>query len=437
MERLLHYVWQHRLYRQDELKTTGGQRVEVLSPGVHNDDAGPDFLQAQIKIGETLWAGNVEIHLSSSDWDAHRHTQDPAYNNVVLHVVSHADREVKTCGGRQLPQLVIEVPEHVKLNYQELLREEKFPPCYRNAPQLPQLVRRGWLDALCAERLEQKTERLLHLAERLNDDWEHVMFASLARGFGFGVNSDAFERWACALSLDDAACHRDNALLTEALFFGLAGLLDDGAHRLHGHEEALADEYYLRLCTEFRSLGYEFTLYPIPYEEWRFLRLRPQNFPYVRLSQLSQLFCSWRATLSNLRQAETLEGLRECLQTDCSPYWQEHYTFGRACKKSTHRLSAASIDSLIINAVIPMLFAYGKRFVHPEYSQRALKLLSEIKPENNSLTKRWKEVGLEAASAADTQALIYLRKRYCDRRDCLKCRFGFEYLKKTGVYPFV
>lgn len=437
MERLLHYVWQHRLYPTGRLTTTAGQPVEVLSPGVHNTDAGPDFLQAQIRIGEVLWAGNVEIHLKSSDWEAHRHESDPAYNNVVLHVVSQADREVKTSAGMQLPQMIVEVPDYVKQNYEELLHEETFPPCYRNATALPRLCRHSWLDALCTERLEQKTERLLLLLKRLGGDWEHVCFVAIARAFGFGVNSEAFERWAVALSMDDAACHRDNPLVTEALFMGMAGLLDEGAHRMHGHEEVLGDSYFCRLCLEYKSLGYEFELHPIPFEAWRFLRLRPQNFPYLRLSQLAGLFCSWRATLSALRSAESLDELRQCLKAECSPYWEEHYTFGRACRRSTHHLSPSSIDSLVINAVVPLLFAYGKQFAHPEYGQRALDWLSQIKPEQNSVTRRWCEVGLTSRSAADSQALLQLRKSYCDRRDCLRCRFGLEYLKKTRVYPFV
>lgn len=437
MENLLHYVWQHRLYPHSGLYTTKGETVEIINPGIHNTDAGPDFFNAQVRIGEDMLAGNVEIHSLSSDWYHHGHDHDAAYNNVVLHVVEESDCEVRTQNGRLLPELQLEVPETVKENYDELLRENKIPPCYYTAAELPDIVRRSWLDALCTERLQEKTERIHHLAGLTHGDWERVAFVTLARSFGFGINADAFQRWAIEIPFTAIAKHRDNPLQIEAVFLGQSGLLETNCIPQKHLKEAAADPYYQKLLREYRFLATKFSLKPIDGHLWRFLRLRPQNFPYIRLVQLSELYSSHRFSLSNILSAKTISDVRKILSAHVTPYWETHYQFGVESKQNTKILSEHSLDALIINAVVPLLFAYGQHLMHPAYSERALAFLHALGAEQNHIVRLWSDCGLIAENAADSQALIQLNRQYCIRKDCLRCRFGWEHLNRTHVYPIL
>lgn len=437
MEQLLHYVWQHRLYPHARLYTTKGEKVEIVNPGLHNTDAGPDFFNAQVRIGEDMFAGNVEIHQHSSDWYHHGHDHDASYNNVVLHVVEEADCEVQTQNGRTLPQLQLKVPDDIKEHYDELLQEEQNPPCHDTAAELPDIIKRSWLDALCTERLEQKTQRILHLAELTNGDWERVAFVTLARSFGFGINADAFQRWAVEMPFTAIAKHRDNPLQIEAIFLGQSGLLEPECIPQKHLKEVTDDPYYQKLLREYRFLATKFSLKAIDGHLWRFLRLRPQNFPYIRLVQLSELYSSHRFSLSNIIAAETLLDVRKTLAAKVTPYWETHYQFGIESKASTKRLSAHSLDALIINAVVPLLFAYGHHLMHSAYCERALAFLRNLDAEQNHIVRKWSDCGLKAENAADSQALIQLNKQYCNRKDCLRCRFGWEHLKRTHLYPIL
>lgn len=437
MEKLLHYVWQHRLYPHGPLQTTKGEPVEILNPGFHNTDAGPDFFNAQVRIGEDMLAGNVEIHEYSSDWYRHGHDHDPAYNNVILHVIEEADDEVQTQNGRILPQLLLKVPEDVKRNYNELLNEEQNPPCYRTASGLPGIIRRGWLDALCTERLENKTERINHLAEITNGDWERVAFVTLARSFGFGINAEAFQQWALQMPFTAIAKHRDNPLQIEAVFLGQSGLLETSCLPQKHLKEATGDPYYKKLLQEYRFLATKFSLKPIDGHLWRFLRLRPQNFPYIRLVQLAELYSSHRFSLSNIVSAKTIADVKKTLIAHVTPYWETHYQFGVESKQSSKSLSEHSLDALIINAVVPLLFAYGRHIIHPACCEQALAFLHEVGAEQNHIVRKWSDNGLKAENAADSQALIELNTQYCNRKDCLRCRFGWEHLSRTHIYPIL
>ena len=421
MEELLHYTWQHRLFPVAPLATTDGAPVEVIDPGLHNRDAGPDFFNAKVKIDGTLWVGNVELHCRASDWRRHGHDADPAYNSVVLHVVGEADCEVRTAEGRRLPQLRLEVPASLRDNYRMLLAESHYPPCYRVVPRIGRFVVDSWLSALTVERLESKAGRIAGLVRTTVADWEYVCFATLARNFGFGVNGDAFEEWARHVSLQQIGKHRDSLFQVEAYFLGQAGLLAD--------ESAAPDDYYLRLREEYLFLARKFSLTPMPAERWRFLRLRPQNFPHVRLSQLARLYHEGRAEFSRLLEADGPDALRACLATSVTPYWETHYAFGHESPRRSKALQRASLDLLIINTVVPLFFAYG-RWRHDEaLCERAFALLEQLGAENNFITRSWRAAGIRVESAADSQALVHLRRNYCDRKDCLRCRFGYEYLR--------
>ncbi|RRD80858.1 DUF2851 family protein [Alloprevotella sp. OH1205_COT-284] len=444
MERLLHYVWKHRLFAQSSLYTDDGKPVEIIDPGLHNNDAGPDFFNAKIRIDRQMWVGNVEIHLRSSDWFRHRHDTDAHYNNVVLHVVETMDCEVKTEMGNVIPQLRIQIPENVAENYRQLMKEDDFPPCHRIIPSIPPMHVHHWLSTLSLERLEAKTERIERWLRETNGDWERVFFITLARAFGFGKNTDAFELWAATIDPQHIGKHRDNPFQVEAFFLGQAGLLEDDSLKADQR-----DKHFLRLQSEYRFLQKKFQISPISSTNWKFLRLRPQNFPYRRLAQLSALYAARELDFSKVRETASHPEILRLLNADTLPYWHNRYTFGQKTKerdepedsnlekrpKNTGKrptdgaLSESSIDLLIINAVSPMLLSYGKHHQDERLTERAFELLEAIRPEQNHIIRAWQKVGISAQHAADSQALIHLQQHYCDRRDCLRCRFGSRYLR--------
>ena len=430
MEALLQYVWKHKLWPLKPLETTEGEAVEVIDSGLQNRNAGPDFFNAKVKIGGTLWVGNVEIHDRAADWNAHGHQRDAAYDNVILHVCGEVNAQAETSAGRRLPQMQLDVPETVRQNYRQLLVADRYPPCYQMIPSLSPLIVHSWLSALQTERLEQKTEAIRKRVAQCNGSWEQAYFTTLARNFGFGINGDAFEQWAQNIPLSAVGHHRDDLFQIEAFFLGQAGLLDLESIPERYHDEALNEGYFARLRNEYLYLQRKFSLQPIDAKLWRFLRLRPQNFPHIRIAQLAQLYFSRRASLSEIVDCTTVKELENALDTCATAYWQTHFLFGAASPKNKKRLSPASRRLIVINTVVPMLFAYGRHRHDETLCDRAFTLLEELGAEKNRITRMWSECGLNVRSAADTQALIQLKNEYCDRKDCLRCRIGYEYLKK-------
>ena len=429
MEQLLHYVWKHKMFPLHELHTDDGRTVEVIDPGLHNHDAGPDFFNAKVKIDDTVWVGNVELHMRSSDWYAHGHDSDTRYNNVVLHVASVIDRDVVTQHGVRLPQLMLKVPQAVADNYRELLTTDRFPPCYKVVGTLPVLITHSWMSALQTERLERKTKDILRRVKQCDGSWEAALFVTMARNYGFGVNSNAFETWALNMPLDKAGHHRDDILQIEALFMGQAGLLDEQRIPKKYHERAMSEGYLTRLRDEYAFLAHKFALKPMDASLWRFLRLRPQNFPHIRISQLANLYHSRKADISRLAECTSVDELRDMLSTGVTDYWETHYLFGSESARRDKNLSVASLNVLIINTAVPMLFAYGRHKQDERLCERALAFLDGIKAENNNIVRMWRDCGLHVDTAGDSQALIQLKNEYCDRRECLRCRIGYEYLK--------
>ena len=431
MEQLLHYTWKHKLLPLRILTTTDGRPVEVIDPGLHNHNAGPDFFNAKIRIGSTLWVGNVEIHTKASDWFLHHHDSDPRYDNVVLHVCETIDTDVTTNSGERPPQLQLDVPPMVRQHYEELLATDQYPPCYKLIPELSQLTVHAWMAALQTERLERKTEDIRRRAEQCNGSWEDAYFVTLARNYGFSVNSDTFEQWALTVPLRAVDHHRDDLFQVEAIFMGQAGLLDIDTVPAHYQADALADGYFSKLRNEYQYLAHKFQMKPMDVALWNFLRMRPQNFPHIRLSQLANLYYERRAGLSALLACKTVEELKSLLATHVTPYWETHYTFGSLSAKNEKNLSATSLNLLLINTAIPMLFAMGRHRNDETLCDRAFDLLEQLKPENNYIIRMWQQCGLQVQSAGDSQALIQLKREYCDRRDCLRCRFGYEYLRAS------
>ena len=431
MEQLLHYVWRHKIFPLQELKTTDNLLIEVIDAGLYNHYSGPDFFNAKVKIGETLWIGNVEIHDKSSDWYAHGHDKDKAYDNVILHVAEIIDADVLNTNGQFIPQLKLVVPDGVRNHYQELLSIDKYPPCYQIIPTLKPLMLHAWMATLQTERLEKKTEAILRRVERANGSWESAYFMTLARNYGFGINGDAFEEWATHIPLSIVAHHRDNLMQIEAFFLGQAGLLNVDTIPERYQQQAVKEDYFIKLRKEYLFLAHKFSLQPMDYKLWKFLRLRPQNFPYIRLSQLANLYYDHKTGLSQLVESQNVLALQDLMSTKVTPYWETHYTFGSISNLNEKNLSPFSLNLLFINTCIPMLFAYGRHTADETLCDRAFDLLEQLKAENNYIIRLWKECGLEVRNAADSQALIQLKKEYCDKKECLRCRIGYEYLKKN------
>ena len=419
MEQLLHYVWKHKIFPLKPMVTTDGQIIEVIDTGLWNNNAGPDFFNAKIKINGVLWVGNIEIHLKASDWKLHHHDNNTDYDSVILHIASDIDYEPHRSNGEKIPQLEMHYPEYLVESYNELIRTAHYPACYKIIPSIHKIILHSWLNTLQIERFEEKTARISSLLQKYNNNWEDVFFITLARNFGFGTNSDAFELWAQTIPLRAVDKHRDNLFQIEAIFFGQSGLLD-----------LPVDEYSEKLIKEYSYLRHKFQLTTSANCRWKLLRMRPGNFPHLRIAQLAKLYHNSQGLLSKILEAENIELIRKLLQTDTSEYWVSHYTFGEKTISVKKSLSTASIDLLIINTVVPFLYAYGKHRSISKLTERATSLLEEMKAENNYITRMWKECGLEAAHAGDSQALIQLKKNYCDPKKCLYCRIGFEYFKK-------
>ena len=420
MEQLLHYVWKHKIFPLKELKTTTGQQVEVIDTGLANTDAGPDFFNAKLKLDGVLWIGNIEIHERSSDWFKHGHHADAGYNSVILHIASEIDMEISRSNGERIPQIQLICPEAVRTNYKELLETDSYPPCYRIIPSLPPFTAHSWMTALQMERFEQKATLLNERLKRCQGNWEDAFFITLARNFGFGLNGDAFETWAHRLPFRAVDKHRNDLFQIEAIFFGQAGILEDSD----------GDGYYLRLKKEYTYLQHKFGLIPMDASLWRFLRLRPANFPHIRIAQLACLYHRAYGLLSRIMETETLQGVRDILKGGTSEYWLTHYTFGGSSPSRQKSLSNTSLDLLIINTVVTFLYAYGLHKGNRVLCARAGSFLEELKAENNYITRMWEQCGMKASNAADSQALIQLKKEYCDKKKCLYCRIGYEYLKR-------
>lgn len=444
MEQLLHYVWKHKIFPLRQLTTTDGRTLDVLNPGIHNSNAGPDFIGACIKIDGTEWVGNVELHTHTSDWFRHHHDTDPAYSNIILHVAEDVDRPLFYPNGEEIPQLQLGIPRHVIDNYTQLSHADTHPRCKHILPTLPTIMIHNWMTTLALQRFEMRTKQIAQRRESLNGNWEDTLFVTVARNFGFGINGEAFELWAQSIPLSAVAKHRDDLFQIEAIFFGQAGFLEDTitpqdtetAPSADGASQpAPKDSYYCRLQREYRYLRHKFGLTPMDRKHWKFLRLRPQNFPHIRIAQLAMLYYQQRLSISRLLNATTIQDIQSLFDTHVSDYWLTHYSFSsqtsRSCQK---QLSPSSLTLIIINSVAPILFAYGRYKANQNLCDRAFELWEQLKPETNHITRSFAAANVVCDNAADSQALIHLHTAYCLRRDCLRCHFGHEYISCTPSY---
>lgn len=420
-EDLLHFVWQFQRFNHKDLRTSTGDKLQIIKWGTPNMDAGPDFLQAQIKIDDTLWVGNVEMHIRSSDWIQHNHQIDPAYDNVILHVVLEEDQAISRMSGSLIPCLVLlkRIPPRLFKLYHKLKQNSHWIPCAPNFNQSSTVVKNLWLERLLIERLAQKTERIQQKLLLNKSDWEATFFQQLARGFGGNINGDPMEQLARSLSLNTLLRHRSNRIQLEALLFGQAGLL----------EGSFEDAYPIQLQKEFNFLKKKYQLTPMQASVWKFLRMRPANFPTIRIAQLATLLHQSNHLFSKILVVENVEQITHMFDVKLSNYWHDHYRFDKISVKRPKKLGKAAIHHLLINTIAPFLFHYGKSRAQEQYQERALALLAEAPPETNNIIKKWKEFGQEADCAGQTQALLQLKKHYCDSKRCLACAIGTTILK--------
>jgi len=422
MESLLHYVWKYKLYDAEPLTTFSGTSVSVIDPGIYNTHAGPDFFNAKIRFGNETWAGNVEMHCNSSDWVKHGHQVDKAYNSVILHVVENINMEIQSENGHLIPQLVLKIPPKIKENYEYLLCRNTLIPCLYQISNIPKLYLIDWLNALLIERLERKTNDLHKLLKDYNNNWGDVFYITLSRNFGFGINNDAFERLAKNLPLKYILKHKDSLLQVEALFFGQAGLLNE--------ESPDPDPYYCLLKKEYEFLRQKFNLVPLESHIFKNLRIRPHNFPHIKIAQLATLARTQEPLFSKMLETEDIQSLRTLFITELSEYWNTHYLFGKTSPKKKKIIGLSAQNAILINTVAPVLFTYGKIKNLLELQERAVRLLELIKPESNYIVNEFTKVGIRPVHAGDSQALIQLQKEYCEKKKCVFCRIGHKLLSK-------
>ncbi|MDR3328284.1 MAG: DUF2851 family protein [Prevotellaceae bacterium] len=417
-ETFLHYVWFGKLFSLEQ-QTTDGQKVEIIDIGHLNTDAGPDVFNSKIKIGDTLWAGNVEFHSSANDWQQHHHSADKAYDSVILHVVIKEGKEVFRSNKTVVPQMVIKYPKHIEEQF--LTLSLPFVECAKQLIECQVDNLEDIFEKLVTERLESKSASIEKLLAQTSGDWEQAFYVTTARCFGFGTNSDAFERLARNLPQNILAKQKDNLLQIEALLFGVAGFLDN----------EVEEDYFKALQTEYQYLSHKYALKSIDKTLWKFLRLRPANFPTIRIAQFAALVKKSSKLFSKIIEQKHLKSLLTYFDCEPSEYWQGHYLFGKQSVERTKKLSKSSINVILINSVVPFLYCYGKNFNLPEYQSFALGLLKKIPEETNHITKGFSLLGIVPTSSFDSQALTELKTKYCDRKDCFKCnnKYGFAKFK--------
>ncbi len=420
-EDFLHYIWRHELFEK-KIITDTNEEVEVLSPGQQNHDAGPDFTNARIRINGTIWAGNVEIHTNSANWNIHNHHKDPAYNNVILHIVNQAGKQCYLQNGELVPTAVLHYNQELYENYKTILSSNKEIPCQKDISLADGLIVRLWLDSLCIDRIESKTNQIEEVLQYTNNNWEEAFYIILARNFGFKTNALPFELLAKSIPLKILGKYSSNLNQLEAILFGQAGFLQEN-HDCDYHN-ALKKEYiYLKKIHQ---------LNPLEKHLWKFLRLRPSNFPTIRIAQFANLVNKSKHLFSKTIEANNLNDLTKLYNCNTSEYWETHYNFNKESVKKIKHLGKSATYGLFINTVIPFIFIYGKNRMKPELTDKALQFLGQIPPENNSIIRKWKEIGFEIKSAAESQALIHLTNNYCISKNCLYCQIGNEIIRKKN-----
>lgn len=421
-EDFLHYVWKYKLFDTSNLLTTNNEVITIINSGQHNNDAGPDFFNGKVVIDTTTWAGNIEIHINSSDWLAHKHQHDKAYGNVVLHVVFNDDKVINDVNNNPIPTLelknLINIDLIAKNNY--LQASKDWVACQNQINKVDKFTINTWLNRLAVERLERKSEEIQITLQQNKNDWEQTFYQYLFKYFGLKVNALPFEQ--LAINTPVIIAEKHNQLISiEALYFGQAGFLGDN----------IKDDYYLRLQKEYQFLKAKFSLQPIDKSLWKLLRLRPANFPTIRISQLANLLNNETRLFAKLLGITSVKEIETLFKTETSEYWLTHYQFGISAEKSSvKKVGKTLINTLIINVVVPFLFVYGKQRQDKKLVDKALNLLENVKSESNSIITKWNELKVVSHNAMQSQALLELKNNYCSQKKCLNCNIGSKILQQ-------
>jgi hypothetical protein len=420
-EDFLHYIWKYKLFDTSNLLSQNDEQIEVINFGIHNTDAGPDFFNGKIKINQTIWAGNIEIHINSSDWLRHKHQIDKAYDNVILHVVFNNDRPIKDKNGIELPTIELKGLIEDKLidRYNFLIRSKDWIPCGKQVKEVDEFTINSWINRLSIERLERKSAEIQESLKLNKNNWEETFYQYLFKYFGLKVNALPFELLAKNTSLKIIEKH-NNLFSIEAFLYGQSGYL----------EKAFNDEYYNKLQKEYHFLRLKFNLTPLDITMWKLLRLRPSNFPTIRISQLANLLNNHTRLFTKIIETNSVEELQKLFIVQASIYWNTHYQFiNEESSEKIKRIGINTINNIIINVIVPFTFVYGKSKQDESLINKSLNLLENVKSENNSIIKKWTELGLKSTNAMQTQSLIELKNNYCSQKKCLNCSIGNQIIQ--------
>jgi hypothetical protein len=420
-ERLLQFIWQFQYFNHSSLTTTAELPLQIIHAGILNHNQGPDFNEARIKINGTLWVGNIELHVQSSHWHEHNHSADKNYECVILHVVWKHDEEITDTNGEAIATLELQslVPKITLQRFEHLMGTADFIPCSFSLPVLNEIAWLAWKERLIIERLQEKSQLIIKWLDNANQHWEEVFWRSLARGFGMKVNADTFEEIAKSVSVNLLAKHKNQIHQLEALLLGQAGLLDD----------SFEDPYAIMLQKEYTFLAKKYGLQSLNRQP-AFLRMRPANFPTLRLAQLAMLVYHSSHLFSKIKTATHSNEIFQWFDITANDFWNYHYTLSDKATYQPKSLGASLIQHIMINAIIPMLFAYGLVNNEHAWKDKAVNWLMHLSPELNSITKQWKLYRVENKNACDSQALIHLKNRYCNNRKCLDCAVGTKLLRQ-------
>ncbi len=422
-EDLLHYYWKTGFLKPKHIRTVSGEPIQIIHSGFHNTHAGPDFENVLIQLGPTKWAGNVEMHLYSSDWFKHRHELDDAYQNVILHVVYEHDRAVFRKDGTEIPVLELKsiIPPILIETYNQLMAAASWIPCDRALSRVDECHQHAFLNRVVMERLVAKQQEVSELLHQYKGSWDDAFYIYLAKHFGFKTNALPFECLAKSLPQQILAKHKNKPIQIEALIFGQAGFLSTD----------FVDEYPAKLKVEYDFLRKKYGLKPIEPGVWKYMRLRPANFPTIRLAQFSALVIKSLHLFSKMLSIDDLSSIKTLFkELPVHSYWMHHYRFGVQTEKHTVQIGTSSIQNLLINVVVNFLFSYGKHHDQEIYCSRAIHLLEHLPAENNQITRNYRGLGLKVQTALGSQALLSLKKNYCDQKKCLFCGIGSQILQK-------
>lgn len=433
-ENFLYFIWRLQYFSKQSLTTTQGEQIVILNPGELNSDAGPDFINARVKIGAIEWCGNIEIHVQSSHWHLHEHPGDETYNNIILHVVYSDDEPIRRDSGELIPTLELKgrIDEKIILKYSSVVSNNSSIPCHKHLESVPSIIKSSMIERAITERLEEKSDSVIEMLRMNKGDWHETNYYLLAKNFGFKLNTEPFFRLAKSIPLKLLLKHRNNQEQVEALLFGQAGLLDDKP--IDDYQQRLKREY------EFLSKKYNIEEFKLEKSEWKFLRIRPANFPTVRIAQLASLIAQIPEVITSFSEFRSVNEVYNKLSSVVIPeYWRLHYTFGdKESIKHSGALGKESVHNVIINTIAVLCFAMGKEKDLDHYKEKAVQLIETVPSESNKIIREWEKIGLFTTSAFDSQGVIQLYNKYCKNKLCLTCEIGASIFKleEEGI-PYI